>query len=199
VLITILVIIFIARLQLLGKGSLEDTDEWSFLHLLMHFDDLLSLNIKSWLNMAFHANSPLFESFFRFFQVFFLKIYANIIGVSTTSSEALVIISVFNVITTIFISFILYKILIRFGFNRIVSIIGIIIFSTLFNSNLYIRHILAYDTALLFNLLGLYVAIKPNINKLNIFLSGVFCSIGYFSYAGYFTFFMSVLFIICLI
>lgn len=192
----VLLILLISRLSLIGKGCLEDSDELPFIFLLENLTKLISLDIESWLNMVFHAHSSLLETFFRLVQSFFLIQYAKFNDLPITSSNSLIVMTFFNIITTTLISLVFYKILIRLGFNYLFSILGVIILSTFVNTNLYIRHILAYDTALLFNLLGLYVVLKEHLNKRGIIISGFFICIAYFTYVGYFLFIPSVLFLI---
>lgn len=67
----------------------------------------------------------------------------------------------FNVLISLLISFLFYQItLLLFNTDYFIAVIGTTIFSLLVTNNLYIRHILPYDTSLLFALYILYFLFK---------------------------------------
>lgn len=179
-------ILFIGRLCIQGIGYLDDTDELPFLLLLDNYDRLVSLDPHAWNQQVFIMWSNYIETFIRLLQAYILKIYASCLSFPESSTQALLVMGWFNVIISMLISFVFYKILLRMKFKQIDALLGVLLAGTLFNTNLYTRHILPYESSLLFHLISIYLILSPNLNKRIIFLSGVFCALGYFNYYGNF-------------
>jgi hypothetical protein len=181
-------LLFAGRLLLIQKGFLEDTDEYSFLFLIMHFDELLALNIEVWTNTMFHASSTIPETFIRLIQILFLKAYAVALNIPITSTKALSLIGFFNALISIFNLYLFYRILIQLRFSSTMAITGMVLLGCTLNFNIYIRHILPYETGLMFQLLALYtLLINPSSLK-SILKSGTLSAFGFANYFGYFMF-----------
>lgn len=182
-------ILFIGRLSLLGQGHMDDTDEIPFLLLIKNFNQLTHLDADAWNDQVFLMWSTYIETFIRVPQVFFLQLYSKMIALPIDSTQSLAVISFFNVLISIGISFVFYKILIRLRFTPKISLLGIIILASFINSNLYIRHIISYDSSLLFHLLALYILLKDKPLRKDYIYAGLFTAIGFFDYYGYYMMF----------
>jgi len=116
-------------------------------------------------------------------------------NVSGENQRSLVIPTIINVFISLLVLLLFYRITLRlFPKCRSFAYAGTIIYALLVNNNLYLRHILPYDTALLINLFAFYLALtrRPT-NKLFScigFLEGV----GFTVYPGYYYFPVIVLF-----
>lgn len=185
-LLTILLFLFLGRLTLLGEGHLEDTDEGPYYLIIENFEHLKTWDLNYWNSMVFFAWSTYIETFIRFLQTFILHWYANINVQAYTLPDSLSVIAFFNVLTCLGIGFIFYKIQRLLNYSREISSISVIILGVFLNQNLYIRHILPYDSSYLFHLISIYILLaKPN-NRIAIWIAGSFAAIGFFNYYGNF-------------
>lgn len=184
----IIVLLFGGRLLLIHKGFLEDTDEYSFLFLIVHFDELIAFNVNAWTNTMFHASSTMPETFIRLIQILFLKAYATLLNIPVTSAKALSLIGFFNALISVFNLYLFYRILIRLKFTPAIALAGMVLLGCTLNFNLYIRHILPYETGLMFQLLALYTLLKNPSSLKNTLISGTLSAFGFANYFGYFMF-----------
>lgn len=188
ILIVFITLISFKILLLKTGGYLEDTDEEPFLALLNNFDLLISLDSSAWVYQVENWWSTYFETLIRLPQAWILKSYAEYNGFSTTSPEALHIIGFINAAISFTISFFQYKVLRRLEFSTSEALLGTILVATLLNTNLYLTHILPYDSSLLFHFIALYAISSKELSKRKILLSGFFSALGFFNYYGNFPF-----------
>lgn len=184
--ILVFAILLIARLSIQGKGYLDDTDELPFLVLLDNYDQLIVLNPHAWNVLVFDMWSNYVEITIRLVQAAVLKVYADWKSIPASSTEALIVMGMFNVLVSMLISLMFYKILRRLKFKQVDALLGMFLAGTLLNTNLYTRHILPYETSLLFHLISIYLLLVPKLNKRIVLTAGVFCAVGYFNYYGNF-------------
>jgi len=189
ILILTLFLIGSGMFSLIDKGFLSDTDEFPFVVVIEEFDDLIHLKTKNWIDLTLHADYPILEIGIKLIQTIFAKIYANINHLPLLSEDVLQIYGAFNILVSIGILFIFFKILKNLKFNFQLSILGVILLASLLNTNLYLRHLLSYDESLFFYLIALYYLTKSNLNNKNLLIAGTFMGFGMLSYFGYFTFY----------
>ncbi len=185
-------LLLIGRLMLLGQGHLDDTDEIPFLTLLNNYDRLFDFDIDAWNDQVFVMWSTHIETLIRLCQAFFLKIYADIINLPPESTQALVVMGFFNVIVSMLISFVFYRILLRLAFKYEIAILGMLMYAAFVNTNLYIRHVISYDTSLLIHLFALYVLLGNQLKRKHYIFAGILSAIGYFTYYGNFMMYLIV-------
>lgn len=186
--ILVLAILAAGRFFLLGKGCLDDTDELPFLELLRQSDLLWRGDVDAWNKQVIGLWSTYPETAIRLFQSIFLNFYADWRHLDPISNDALIVMGVFNWIISLLIAWLFYLILLRIGFNHWISALGVLLYGTLLNSNLYIRHILPYDASLLFHLIAVFILLKDKLVNRDVLFSGLFCALGYYTYHGNFTF-----------
>src|SRR5690554_4240754 len=187
---TRVLIVFIAllifKISLLGEGYLEDTDEMPFIALLDNFDKLIRFDAEAWNYQIYMMWSNYIETFIRLTQAYFLQFYADMINVPTSSTQAMHLMGGFNLVVNLLISIFQYKILRRLNFSKGVAIMGTLLVAALLNSNLYIRHILPYESSLLFHFISIFILAGNNLTYRKVFLAGWFCALGFFNYYGNF-------------
>ena len=84
-------------------------------------------------------------------------------GISPYNLESLRIPATFNIISSFLLSFVFYRLSqIFFDNDRLTAILSTVVFALLVSNNVFIRHIIPYDTGLLFCLLSLYYALKTD-------------------------------------
>lgn len=185
-LVIVLLILFLGRLTFLGYGHLEDTDEGPYYLILENFKQLRVWNIDSWNSMVFFAWSNYIESFIRFIQTFFLHVYADTRGIPYAVPESLAVIAFFNILFSICIGVAFYKILRVLKYSRGLASLGVLVLGAFFNQNLYIRHILPYDSSFFFHLVSICILLSRPSQYLCVFFAGVLGAIGFFNYYGNF-------------
>ena len=181
-------ILTLGRFLLIQKCFLEDPDEYSFLFLIVHYSELMTLNIETWTNTMFHAYSSMPETFIRLIQVNCLKLYAAVMELPITSTKALRLIGVFNSLVSIFNLAIFYKILSKLGLEKLFAIIAVLLLGTFINTNIYVRHIFPYETGLMFQLLALLVLLNAKADNKTLLKAGLLSALGFTNYFGYFMF-----------
>lgn len=180
--------LFVVRLALLGNGYLDDSDELPYIHMLNHIEELSDFDVQAWLDLYFHTDSPITENIIRFIQTLFLIEYAKYLDVSLFSNQALYLIGLFNSICFLFILIVSYRIFLKLDFDPLLALLGIVLLGTYVNTSVYIRHILPYDHALLFQLISLLLLLSKTLSNKKIFIAGFFSVIGFLTYYGYFMF-----------
>lgn len=184
--LVIFITLLVGRLSIQGVGYLEDGDEIPFLKLLEFYDRLIVFDPSKWNFLVINMLTNYVEVSIRLVETFFLKLYANWLSIPETSPQALIIMGLFNVLVSMSISYFFYKILLRLDFKTSDALLGVFLAGTLLNTNLYTRHILPYETSLLFHLISIYIVLAPKVSYKKIFFAGFFCALGYFNYYGNF-------------
>jgi hypothetical protein len=184
----VFLILLIGRLLIAGRGYLNDTDELLYLYIIQHHGKVGLIDIRPWVQAVFDMQGQPPEIIIRLFQSFFICIFSKITGSSMTSPGSLLIMGLFNIIVSLLILYIFFKILNRLRFSDIEALTGTFMLGTLVNMNIYTRHILPYDSALLFQFLALYFLLKEDFNYRHVLIAGIFSAVGLTNYFGYFMF-----------
>lgn len=186
--VAVLLLLLFGKLILIQSGLLDDTDELPFLEMLRQSDLLWKGNADAWNKQVIGLWSTYPETAIRLLQSVFLNAYADAKGIDPITNEALLIMGGFNVLTSLFIALVFYLILLRLGFSKAWSVVGVLLYSAFLNTNLYVKHILPYDSSLLFHMISLLILMKEHIPLKRVLLSGLFCALGYYTYHGNFMF-----------
>ncbi len=100
--------------------------------------------------------------------------------------------SMLNVCVSLLISLIFFHILFIFTGNKKISLVGVIIYSLLCNTNLYVRHLLPYDVSLLFFMFGLFLIIRDykigGLTEKTSCMSGLLSAFAFTIYPAYYLF-----------
>jgi len=178
----------VGRIAISGKGYLEDTDEFYFLFMLDNWESLIKADTETWSNTIFHLWSHLPDNVIRFVQMIPMMWYAGEKGIPPQHPDALVIIGYFNILSSLLLLFIFYKLLRKLGFDQWLSLTGVVLFGTLVSSNIYTRHILQYDHSLIWHLFALKLLIGHETDRKRIMLVGLVAAIGVTSYPPHYMF-----------
>lgn len=149
-LIMIFAALAMARLLLVPKGHFFMQDELRYRYSFVFIRELVNLNPIEALRQLFHIYldaRPMLVIFnlpTAWLQVAFLVLT----GIKTEAPVSLTIPSVVQVAVSLGISWQLFRLIKRFSGSDMLSIIGVITHGLLINTNLYLRHIMPYDTAL---------------------------------------------------
>jgi len=109
-------------------------------------------------------------------------------GLNPNSPPSLQVPQLFNVLVTSLNMLLLYKIYRRF-FQAGMALLGMVLYSSLINTNLYLRHLLPYDHALFFFLLALWLLLRLTARSAG-WKYGLVGALVVFSYAVYPGYFM---------
>jgi hypothetical protein len=181
-------ILLIGRLLIAGQGYLNDTDEILYLYLVLHYPSLSHLDIHPFVQGVFDMQGQPPEIAIRVFESFFAYLFSRFTGLPMTHPDSLYVIGLFNILVSLLILYTFFRILIKLGFANSLAFLGTFLLGTLVNMNVYIRHILPYDTALLFQLLALNILLRKDLTDKGIFKAGVLSAIGLTNYFGCFMF-----------
>ena len=185
-LVFVFALLLIGRIWIAGSGYLEDTDELLYIWIHLHFADFLHL--ATWSKCIFDVQGQPPEIFIQLIEYTCVLPIARAFGRSMLHPDVLYFIGLFNIIVSLFILYVFFRILLKLRFTFEYSLTGVIFLGTLFNYNIYTRHILPYDHALLFQLIALNILLGDNLTYRKIFFAGIFSAIGLTNYLGGFMF-----------
>lgn len=181
-------ILLTGRMALIGTGCLDDTDELTYVSMSEEYDNLIAFKLERWGKIIYSEDSNPPEVAFRTIQTTFVRAFCRFSGLPPLHPKALYVINMFNVLVSLGILLVFYAILRRLNFSNLSSLLGVFLLGTLVNSNIYVRHILPYDSALLLQLLTVFILISNPVKKRKILIAGACCAIGTANYVGYFMF-----------
>jgi len=198
-LITIVVLITLIKLNLIGTGFLAIYDEIRYCQSGKAVQNLLELKIRPAIRAIYFTQGRPVDAILKLIPITIQYITANIYKLNWYESD--------NSYPLFFYNFIIYCIIIYIHFkmsklllnDSFLSLISVLIFCTVTNSYLYLRHALPYDMSLLIFYLVIYkIVIYTNENSLSFkksLITGICSFMGYLVYPGYFSLFMVSLFI----
>ncbi len=174
----ILLMAFLGRYTLLNGGFLNDLDEYLFFWIQQNDGHLLEP--VYWFKAVNEVQAQLPELFIRSLQYKFLSWFFP--DTCFFSISHLKWIGVFNALVVVLQAIALKKILTSTGVKSKASHFVIAIWLILANTNIYCRHILPYDHALLFWLWAIYFSFSKI--KFKHWLSGFLAALGVLTYWG---------------
>lgn len=179
-------IILIGRLCVAGSGYLEDQDE--FLYIWIHFNAASFTHLSTWTDCLFRIQGQPPEVTIRLLEYLSLMPLASSMHQQMLHPDILYFIGLYNIVVSLLTLYVFYKILLKLNFSIELALTGVILMGTLFHFNMYTRHILPYDHALLFQLLSLNLLLRDNLRPRTILLGGLLSAIGLTNYFGGFMF-----------
>ena len=174
------------RLWIAGTGYLEDQDEFLYIWIHLHFADFVHLS--TWTNCMFDMQGQPPEIIIRLAQYISVLPIGQLTDKQMLHPDVLFFIGLYNICSSLLVLYVFYHILLKLKFSIELSIAGVILLGTLFNFNLYTRHILPYDHALLFQLLAFNLLLRDEDRPRTILLAGLLSAIGLTNYYGSFMF-----------
>ena len=191
VLFFILLIIF--RLSLITKGHRFDTDEDRYLNALYCWTDLFKGNFYHAVAYFFNAAARPGFILVSLIPAWVQYLFIHLKMTSLFSLHFYDIPSFFNAVVTIINSVLFYRILMLIVPDRMIAVGGVISYSLLVNTNLYIRHLFPYDYSLLFFLILLLLVMSEKqkgvvLRKRTALICGFLSGLGSLIYPGYYAF-----------
>jgi len=176
----------IIRFCFLGKGALGITDEWRYDESLRLLSYLSSNNWYDAINTVCSTQGRPADVLARLPDAFLQTLFYKLSGKPIYHPDSLIIPTSINVIITLIITFVFYRISCIIAKKTHYAIFATILYATLANNNLYIRHILPYDYSLLFFLLSFYLLISNYQTTRLFFVSGILTAYSFALYPGYY-------------
>lgn len=157
-LVLVLISLTVFRLTLATKGHFHLQDELRYRYSFAFIREVVTLHPVEAMRQMFAF--PLFARpllvLFNLPTASLQVLLLLITGIKTETPVSLSFVSAVQAIATTGVSWVMYLLARRYLKSRLLSLAATIIFSLLINTNLYIRHIMPYDTALLVYLVWLH-------------------------------------------
>ena len=179
-------IVLIGRLSVAGTGYLEDQDE--FLYIWIHLNAASFAHLSAWTDCLFRIQGQPPEVAIRLLEYISLIPVANSMHQQMLHPDILYFVGLYNILASLLILYVFYRILLKLNLSIELALTGVMLMGTLFHFNMYTRHILPYDHALLFQLLSLNLLLRDNLRPRIILLAGLLSAIGLTNYFGGFMF-----------
>jgi hypothetical protein len=184
--ISVFAILLLGRICIAGTGYLEDQDE--FLYMWIHLNFAGFTHLSTWVDCLYHIQGQPPEIAIRLFEYITVLPVASYMGKQMLHPDILYFIGLYNIFASLLILYVFFRILLKLNFSVLLALTGVLLLGTLFNYNMYTRHILPYDHALLFQLLALNVLLRDRLKAGHILLAGLLSAIGLTNYIGGFMF-----------
>lgn len=199
-LFTCIVFLTVTKLSLIGNGFLTFPDEFRYLASGKALQNFFELEIKEGFNNLFSTKGRPGDAILKMIPVAIQYLTANIFELNCFESNNSHPLFLFNFFIHFFILLVLFKFSKFILKDYLWALICVLLFSSLTNSYIYLRHALPYDASLLIFLLTLYkIALNAknhNLNYRKSFLFGIFSFLGFLVYPGYISLYAINLFMI---
>lgn len=160
-LLIFLILLGIYRASLLGSGAFAWPDEHLYNDSLRTIAALLDGNFQKACTALTGFGARPAEATLRLIPAAIQIWLERSTGIPLYNPQSLMIPAAFNVISSLLLSYFFYRVSFRlFADERWPALIAAIVFSLLVSSNVFVRHIIPYDTALAFCLLSLLLALR---------------------------------------
>lgn len=160
----VLILLAVYRLLLSRSGQLYWPDEYRYLHAVHFMDELHKGNPSAGLKWIFGsafdvAARPGFM-LLATIPVFLQGLAHLLLGVQPSDAAFYRIPAMFNVVISLGVAILFYRILFVLSGDRTLALLGMVIHGLLVNTNLYVRHLFPYDWSLLIVLAALNVILS---------------------------------------
>jgi hypothetical protein len=160
-LIVLLGLIGIYRFSLLGVGAYAWPDEYLYNDALGAVAAFLQLDLNEACRSLTGFGARPAEATLRLIPAAIQFIVKEVWDIGLYDPKSLLIATFPNILSSLLLSVVFYRVsMIFFEGDRAVAVLVTTIYSLLTNSNIYLRHVLPYDTALFFCLLSLYCVLR---------------------------------------
>jgi hypothetical protein len=199
-LIAIIVLITAIKLDLIGTGFLAFPDEVRYCQSGRALQNIKDLNIDAAIKDIYLTQGRPADAIINIIPSAIQYVTARIFNFSFYEPKNTYPLFLFNFSIYCIFLVVFYRICRLLLQDRVLALISVLLYSTLTNSYLYIRHALPYDMSLLIFYLIIYkIIIYTSENSLSFLKSSIigFCSfLGFLVYPGYFPLFIVGLFIL---
>jgi hypothetical protein len=190
-LVTCIVLLTVVKLNLIGTGFLAFPDEFRYLSSGNIVSALSELKIEDAIKTIFSTQGRPVETIIKMIPSALQFVSANVFNQNCYESNNSYPLFIFNFIIYCFI------LIVHFKFSKIVlkdeilALISVLLYCSLTNSYIYLRHALPYDSSLLVFYLIIYKTVffteNENLSLKRSFFLGIVSFIAYLVYPGYFT------------
>lgn len=189
-LITIIVLITVIKLNLIGTGFLAFPDEMRYCQSGRALHHFLEFKISAAMQDIFSTQGRPADAIIKIIPNAIQYITANIFKLNYYESINSYPLFIFNFIIYCCILFIHFKFSYILLKDTFLALISVLLYSTLTNSYLYLRHALPYDMSLLILYVAIYNIVlyteEDSLSNKKSLLIGIFSCLGLLVYPGYF-------------
>ena len=180
-------VITAVRISLIGKGTMAFVDEQRYVTAMLGLRALGEGHVLEFLRAINSMGARPGDGLWRVIPGLGQAVLLLTTGLNPNSPPSLQVPQLFNVLVMSLNMLLLYKIYRRF-FQAGMALLGIVLYSSLVNTNLYLRHLLPYDHALFFFLLALWLLLRLTARSAGwkYGLVGALAAFSYAVYPGYF-------------
>ena len=190
------VVVTLARLSLIGKGTMAFVDESRYVNAMLGLRALGEGHGQEFLRYINSMGARPGDGIWRAIPGLGQAILLLVFDLNPNAPPSLQVPQAFNVLIVSLNALLLYHLYRRF-FSVGLALLGLALYSSLVNTNLYLRHLLPYDHSLFFFLLALTLLLRPRA-AVSINLQSVIGVLGGLSYAIYPGYFMGPLLLLAL-
>ncbi len=187
-LILLLCTVVLSKLFVLGKGYLSFPDEYRHFAAQDAVEAIRNGNVNNAAKKLFEVQGRPGLVIAGILPASFQVFWANLSLTSYNSASSAWFIYIYNFLIFIGIIYYLYRITVLLCFPKEYSLFSIILYASTLNSYIYLRHVLPYDTSLLFGLMAFYLLLfyRENNKKTILFKASLALSFSFLIYPGYF-------------
>lgn len=180
-------LVTLARLCLIGKGTMAFVDESRYVNAMLGLRSLSEGHGQEFLRYINSMGARPGDGIWRAIPGMGQAILLLVFDLNPNAPPSLQVPQAFNVLIVSLNALLLYHIY-RHFFSVGLSLLGLVLYSSLVNTNLYLRHLLPYDHSLFFFFLALTVLLRPRSSASLKFqaIVGVLGGLSYAIYPGYF-------------
>lgn len=177
----------IVRLSFVGCGTMAFVDERRYITVMLGLRALSEGHVRDFFQAINSLGARPADGLWRAIPGLGQAALLGLFRLNPNSPPSLQVPQVFNVLVMSLNACVLYKIYRRF-FSLSFALLGIALYSSLVNTNLYLRHLLPYDHALFFFLLALWLLLSAPEEKTvrRYGVAGLLSAFSYALYPGYF-------------
>jgi len=187
----------ISKIFLLGNGMLSNPDEWRYLHAIRAVKMLSAGEVKECLYSIFSTDGRPGEVIIKMIPATIQIIFSDIVKLNILETNAFIPVYLFNFVIYLLLLIVHFRFTLLISESKTVSLLSVLLYATLTNSSLYLRHNFPYDLSLLIFYYVIYSLVKAlkNNESGDIFYikKGILGFFAYLIYPGY-----VFLFVVCL-
>jgi hypothetical protein len=180
-------VVTLIRLSLVGKGTMAFIDERRYITAMLGLRELCAGHGLAFLQAIHSMGARPGDGLWRVIPGLGQAVLLMGFGLNPNAPPSLQVPQVFNVLVISMNALLLYRVYRRF-FSLGLALLGVALYSSLVNTNVYLRHLLPYDHALFFFLWALWLLVSaPENGQLRRYtLVGLLAGVSYAVYPGYF-------------
>lgn len=190
--ICLIIVIGIYRFSLTDRGALVFPDELSYVETFNALHNLFKDDLKGFCKHISSIGAIPGNTTIRMIPAIGQLFLCKLTGVPVFNPYSLKVATAFNVIISLFILIVFYKLsFLLFNKDPKTAFLSMFIYGLVVNNNIYIRHIVPYDISLLCFLSSLYIIVKSSITNYQLktyIISGILVGFGFAIYQGYYFF-----------